>query len=571
MAARGRKGVASTRKRVDTARKDLRAFRDAVAKGRAPAALRRRAEKALLYLGGQGDPPTDSLRDYDHRRYGPFLGVSDEGSAAGAIREAALRSPKVRALGPCPPLAVGVALDAERLGAVGETPVGPAEYARIRVECMGRILNTTNVGTRVNLRFFKRYPVVTVPEGAWKKLAPTCKARLLALVEPFAEAPGGARPITAYVEFKRTTRRSRPARVRILEELAAAVRSHPRTRRDLHRVGVLGRIGLGPKGRDAALFAMNLARSAGLDDVLIDGVMSKEAQDAGGMPGLRNYLAAGLVGPLLRHATKHHLRLRTRNTVDPETVARSIWTGLNTARGMGLELGKYGVFPLTLEETDRVVACIQDWCGTWSAAPVFFVDQGLLASDRVYAGRDVAAGVRRWLDTVAGHGVRVVLIDTMDKGKGWRLYKRDGDPKGILGPRQIRDLDAYAAKLGVRALWAGGISLPLVYEFGRMRVFGIYVTSAAAQAGPVRGEYELDPLLATLKEPTREGVALAKLMLEAGFLVSELGEREPGPALRKAAEAFVRELERPDPPRVAPRALDRLVADAWRRRGRGRR
>jgi hypothetical protein len=95
------------------------------------------------------DPPALSLKDYDHRRWGPFLGVSDGGTAAGVIRDAALQSTKVRALGACPPIVLGVALDAERLGAVGETPVGPPELAKIRLESMGRILTTTNVGTQV--------------------------------------------------------------------------------------------------------------------------------------------------------------------------------------------------------------------------------------------------------------------------------------------------------------------------------------------------------------------------------------------------------------------------------------
>src|SRR6266498_3043747 len=52
------------------------------------------AHKAYLFLGGDPDPPSFSLRQYDHKRYGPFLGVSDEGSAVAAIREAACASPK---------------------------------------------------------------------------------------------------------------------------------------------------------------------------------------------------------------------------------------------------------------------------------------------------------------------------------------------------------------------------------------------------------------------------------------------------------------------------------------------
>jgi len=567
--------IREVRRGSDKARRAIREYHDAVAStathpwsGGSLKRLRRAAYDALLFLGGQGDPPAVSLKDYDHRRHGPFLGVSDEGSAARAVRKAALRSAKVRAVGPCPPIVVGVALDAERLGAVGETPVGPREFATIRVECMGRILTTTNVGTQVNLRFFERYPVVTVPKGHWRHLSDDCRKHILAALDPFVRSPGGPRRITIYVEFERTTRRSRRERLRILRALAETVRRQPGTQKDLHRVGLVSRIGLGPKGKAAAMFTMALARDAGLRDVLIDGVVRRAAQDTLAMPGLLTYLAPGLVGPILRHALRHGVRLRTRNTVDSETVARTVWSSLNTARAMGFELGKYGVYPLTLEETEQVVARIQAWCGDWSAAPVFFVDQGLLTEEKVYAGSDVAAGVRRWLATVASHGVRVVLIDTMEKSRGWRLMKHGHDPRGILGPNQVRGLDAFAAELGVRVLWAGGITLPQIYEFGRMRVFGIYVTSAAARAGPVTPEYETDPLLAVLKEPTREGVTLAKLLLDAGFLVSELANEAPGPALRITAEAFVSALEKSHTPTAVPPALERLVVQAWRRRWR---
>ena len=106
-----------------------------------------------------------SLKDYDHNKYGPYLGISDEGSAAHVIRDAALASPKMRAIGAGGPLVVGVAHDAERLGAIGEVPVGPHEYANIQLQCVGRILTSTNVGTRLNLRHYKRNPVVIVQKG----------------------------------------------------------------------------------------------------------------------------------------------------------------------------------------------------------------------------------------------------------------------------------------------------------------------------------------------------------------------------------------------------------------------
>ena len=41
----------------------------------------------------------------------------------------------------------------------------------------------------------------------------------------------------------------------------------------------------------------------------------------------------------------------------------------------------------------------------------------------------------------------------------WARLRRGRDSKGILGPRQIRDLNAFAESLGLKVLWAGGITL----------------------------------------------------------------------------------------------------------------
>ena len=132
---------------------------------------------------------------------------------------------------------------------------------------------------------------------------------------------------------------------------------------------------------------------------------------------------------------------------------------------------------------------VQGWFASWSAAPVFFVEQGLLAGDRVYTDHDVAQGLRVWLRMVAGHGVRVVLIDTVDKAAKRRLLKTKGDTLGAIGPQQLRKIDATARALGVKVLWAGGLTLAEAYTMGQARVFGIYVTSAAAVLQPVPAEY----------------------------------------------------------------------------------
>src|SRR5262245_41155474 len=114
----------------DAHREILRGYRAIAASGQEPGkGWRAAALKALSYLGGDADRHYVTLRDYDHRRYGPFLGVSDDGEAASVVRRAAWASPKARALrGRASPLTIGVGLDAERLGGIGEVVVGPDEF-----------------------------------------------------------------------------------------------------------------------------------------------------------------------------------------------------------------------------------------------------------------------------------------------------------------------------------------------------------------------------------------------------------------------------------------------------------
>lgn len=539
---------AADRGLCDEYRAVLRTYEDLVTHGEPDAHpgstvehLRQLAKEAMLYLGGEADTWSTSLKDYDHERYGPYLGVSDEGSAAEVIRRAALDSPKARAVRSPSPMVVGVAHDAERLGAIGEVPVGPAEYAEIRLACTGRILTSTNVGTRLNLRFYKRHPVVVVPKGATAKALAAARAELRATFAPFRDTPDGKpRPLTVFVEFDRRSRRNFETRVAMLQKLVQHVAEGEITNPEVHQLGLQMRIGFGARGERAALLAVNMASAAGIDDVAIDGVVRKEADELVSLPGLLNYLEPEHLQPVLARAKAKRVRIRPKNTVDPDTVARNVWTSLLAARRMGLALGKYGTFPLTLEETDAVVRQVQRWFADWSAAPVFFVDQGILSAEVAYVGDAVVDGLKQWLRMVARHQVAVVLIDTVDKSKGWRILKDPAHPsKGLLTAAEIRAIDRYAAKLGIKALWAGGITLAQTYEFGKLGVFGIYVTSAAAGAAPVSGAYEADPLLAAMKEPTYDGVSGAKLLLEAGFLAKRLQQRDLGKAIGRLARDLI--------------------------------
>lgn len=505
----------------DAYRGILREYRTIASAGRLPGSRWRAvALEALRYLGGDADRLHASLRDYDHHRYGPFLGVSDDGGGAAEVCRAALASPKAQALGAkVSPLTLGVALDAERLAGVGEVPVGLDEFSEIWLKCAGRGLMTTNVGSRVNLRQYLPAPVVTIADGETKAALAAAKTELADAFRPFLKTPDRKpRSLVVFVEFKLGSRRPRAERKIMLRKLREHVKSGGIAAPSVHRLGLNVKIGWGPKGRDAALRAVDLARAAGIGELSIDGVVRKEADRAISLPGLTNYLAPGLVAQVLRYAQQNGVRVRPLTQVDPDTVARSTWSVLNTARAMGLHLGKYGLFPLTLEESEIVVRQVQQWFPDWSAAPVFYVDQGLIGRSGVYVGHDMAKGVAAWLRAMAKYKVKVVLIDTVDKSKGWKILRTGDDPKGLLSAQQVSRLAALGEDLGIKVLWAGGITGPQAYELGRLGVFGIYVTTAAAIAVPVDGTYRYDPGMAQRKLPTFAGVLNVKTLLEAGYL-----------------------------------------------------
>ena len=500
----------------DAFRKVLRDYRAMVRRGGKPGpGLRTQALAALHYFGGDADRESVSLRDYDHVRYGPFLGVSEDGVTADDVCRAARSSPKGRALGAnASALEVGVSVDAERLGGVGEVVVGLDEYGKIWCECAGRSLMTTNVGSRANVRYYLPAPIVTIAEGAALDRA---KAGLADAFAKFLKTPDGKpRPLTVFVEF--ASNLPQPEQQRMLQELVDCVAAGKIAAKKVHRLGLHARIRAERDGRDDALRAIDLAHAAGIGQVAIDGATRPDADRAISLPGLTTYLSPNLVGEVLKAAHQKQVLVRPLNQVDPDTVARSIWSTLNTARAMGLHLGKYGLFPLTLEEMETVVDKVQRWFPDWSAAPVYYVDQGLVTPTEVYYDRDRATGVAKWLEAMATHQVKVVLIDTVDKSKGWKILRTGNDEKGLLTLEEIAGLDALGAKLGIKVLWAGSITGSQAYEFGKLGVFGIYVTTAASKKVAVSGTYVPDPGLAEEKQPSFAGVLEVKTLLEAGYL-----------------------------------------------------
>jgi hypothetical protein len=538
---------------ADSCRRTLSEYRRAVIVGNPSPRLTAKARQAYLHLGGDPARSNASLKDYDHVRYGPFLGVSDEGSAASEIREAAFESPKVCALPKFDrrkPLAVGIAVDGERLGGIGELAVGPEEYADIWLACVDRVLITTNIGTRVNVRVYRREPRILLRSDS-ADARKRAKAEITEAFRPFVDTPDRQpRPLTVLVDIPRFARITNSRKIAVLSHLASFVASGEaagmRHAPKGQVLGLLAWVGRGIAGRDASIAAIDIASRAGLGVVVLDGVKRKEADQAVSFAGLLDYFAPGIVGPLLRKASEANVLLRAANLPDTDTIARSIWVGLNTARSMGANLGKYGCFPLTRPEINNIVQQIQEWLPNWSAAPVFFVDQGLLREGAVDVERDLPRGIEVWLKTVAEHGVRVVLIDTIDKASGRRLLKKSaGGSKGYLGWGQIKRIEKCARGLHIKVLWAGGLGLRDAFEMGKLDIFGIYVTTAAATTVPVAGNYVRDPALAGVKEPTIEGVLRTKILLEAGFLVSKL-KNAAGSEIERDADALLSALDRTD-------------------------
>jgi hypothetical protein len=502
------------------------------------------AREAMASLGGQAEPALETLADYDSERYGPMLGVSDGGLATAAIRKGALAAPKAASLTKPTPLSLGIAHDAERLGAVGEVAVGPDEFATIRLAARGRVLTTTNVGTRVNVRTYLEQPIVRVRAAG---AAPAIE-KLKELFAPFVKTVSGrARSLTVLVSLD--PKMTKPQREPVLAQLRDAVAAGKFCKPKLHCLGLLVNPGRRKDRAARAREGIDLAATAKLSEVALAG-LDDDRFDPDELDGLLKFAAAKKV------------RLRSRSRVDPQTTARHVWTGLAVARNMGLELGKYGLSPLNFEDQEEVVKRIQYWFPHWCAAPAYYIDYPLVTAEEVYHGPTLGDGVRRWLKMVAKHGVRVVLIDTAKKSEGRHLLKLSAeDTRGFLTASEIAELNGFAADLGVKTLWAGGISLPQAYTFGQLGVFGLYVTSAVASLKPMSRQARRDPFLTSLREPQAKAVTRVKLLIEVGFLVARGAAGLDADA--KALLAAVAAKNEPEAARLQAELHPRVV-EAWR-------
>ncbi len=570
----------NNRKYFDTLRAAFRLFEDVVQRvnksgkefeGEDGERLRELVGNAIMSLGGVADPSPISLRNYNHALYGPFLGVSDEGSAVHNIRRAALTSPKVKALGQGTPIQVGVAHDAERLAAVGEVAVGPEEYRDIILGGQGSILTTTNVGTRLNLRYYKMRPILRIPKGPVADAIRLSARKIKEHAGPFTQTPDRKpRPLTILAYFDR--RMSFTKRLTILKRLNESMAKGGFCNPKYHRLGLLADVVWGQRGLTIAKATIDLANKAGMLEVAFQGEVRWEAENKISMPGLLNYFRPQHLSDLLDYARRKKVKLTPKNLVDPDTAARNVWGGLQAARSMGLHLGKYGLFPLTFEECSEVMGQIQRWFSDWSAAPAFYIDFPHLSQNTVYTERDIVRATKRWLNIVSRFRIPIVLLDTADKDRGRKLLKNGpGDRAGILTMGQIADMDGYASKRGIRCLWAGGVTFPQAFELGKLKPFGIYVTTSAAEIRPVSERYARDPMLAAEREPTFHGVYRTKLLLEAGFLVTRLRELEAkgdAEVLNDKALALLESFERRTVHKIADlleAQLASLTEEGWRK------
>jgi hypothetical protein len=487
------------------------------------------------------------LEAYDNKRFGPILGVSDEGSAAPTIAYAAYNSAKALAIGHgADEMCVGVIIDGERMGSAGEVPVGPEEYADFFPAAEGRTFCTTNVGVRVNTRIHQPYPEFPVADAAGDEKAWVKK--VFAKFEPFIHTPDGRpRPLTVRLTVKSDA--CLDALRSLVPKIEAGRTGGPDTKigpPDLHRLSFLIEFEdeIGANEIEEIRKLIMVAADLKVPEVAVDGKLREAARRRISIQGLLNVLDEETARTLLGEAGKLGVALVYHFEVDRETAARTVWTGLNSARREGLTAAKYGLFPLTLRQQKYVVHNIQRWMADdWTPIPAFYVDTPFVTDDDVYGSDRVADACKIWLDMVAEEGVEVVLIDAPDRIVKHRLLKSDGGPGdiGVLTLDQVEPLTRHAESLGIKALWSGGVKPEQAFELGKIGVAGIFTTGSTAHAIAVHGTMLVDEQLAKQAEPTDVGVRRIHALLQAGYLCRVLGSgNELVPQIEQGAAALLK-------------------------------
>ena len=470
-----------------------------------------------------------SLATYDNEHFGPLFAVSDEGSAGETIVDAAYASAKAKALWPIDPVSLGVALDGERMTSAGEVPIGPPEYEDLSDAAAGRLLLTTNVGVRVNARLTQQLPEFAVTENSandkqWLD-------NVFAAFEPFVHTPDGQpRPLTVRLsvdpnapikslksvvtklEAGRKEGKIGPAEI---HQLSVLVGFEDRITED--EIGVIERI-------------MKLAVDSGIRELAVDGDLREAARRRLGIQSLLNILDPEHLRRLLRLSRQLGVRLTYRYHLDVETAARTIWTGLHTARTNGFSAGKYGLVPMTLEQQGAVIEMITRWTADWTAIPAFYVDTPLLTAEDVYDDTRCKDAAKLWLKTARGAGAKIVLFDSPDRVNPRRLIRQPdvANDIGVLTLADIEEILVYAKELGISILWSGGITSRQAFELAKRKVFGIFSTSSTAAKIAVTAPFEADPRLAAENEPTDFGVRRIHAIIQGGFLSAAVSNRGKG-------------------------------------------
>lgn len=509
-----------------------------------------------------------ALEVYDHRRFGPVLGVSDEGSAAPHIAKAAYSSAKARAAGDPDVMTVGVIMDAERMGSAGEVPIGPPEYDRVLPAILGKTFCTTNVGVRVNTRLHQPLPEFPVADAAadeegWLE-------SIFAKFKPFLHTPDGQiRPLTIrlVVESQQSLQEV-PGLVAKIEARRTGGDDALIGPEDLHRLSLL-LVFEGLIESDADIDeikkVIDLAAELDVPEVAVDGDVTEAARRRLGIQGLLNVLDPAAARDLLAYAKRAGVAIVYHYEIDPETAARTVWTGLNSACQNGLTAAKYGLLPLLLEQQKFVVENIQSWMKDWTPIPAFYVDTALVTPDDVYAGDRVVEAGRIWMSMVAENGAKVLLVDAPDRINPRRLLKKGGpnDP-GVLSLDDLAVLLKHAQGLGLRVLWSGGVSAPEAYALGKLGVFGFFTTSSTARVVPVHASLKSDAQLAAEKEPTELGVRRIHALAQAGYLHSQVDDDQLCGQIEERSLNLIENGQESAGCKEALKSLDDILVGAWK-------
>lgn len=471
--------------------------------------------------------PKRALEAYDHWRFGPVLGVSDEGAAARTIAESAYMSAKARAYPGAGPMCVGLIIDGERMGSAGEVPIGPDEYADVVSASTDRTFATTNVGVRVNTRIYQPLPEHHVAEAkgdedAWLDA-------VFARFAPFLDTPDGMpRPLTVRLRVDGGDD-SLEALRRLVPKIEAGRAEGKLGGADLHRLSFLvvydALIGEAEVEQILALIA--LAGELDVPEVAVDGEKVEAARRRISIQGLLNILDADTCRRVLKAGHAVGVQPTYHYEVDAETAARTVWTGLDSAKHQGLTAAKYGLFPLMLKQQRHVVESIERWLRSdWTPIPAFYVDTPLVTDDDVLESDRIVEAARMWMDMVVAAGAKVVLVDAPDRINPHRLLKRTDDPNdpGVLTIDQVATLQAHADCIRLRVLWSGGNSAEHAYELGKLGVFGIFTTGSASRVAAVSGALVGDQQLARQAQPTELGVRRIHALLQAGYLCHVLDD-----------------------------------------------